>query len=163
MERKGIRPFVKAASLLPGYKFIQAGCWIDNSIETLKANASANVEFLGYISDQQLMKLYERSIIYLQPSLHEGFGMSVAEAMMAGCIPVVTGFGALPEVTGKYAVKIKTLNAEGIMEALESVVDYPYSPLEIQEHIRQTFTIAKRKELLNQCLNTLLEKPHDVS
>jgi glycosyltransferase involved in cell wall biosynthesis len=155
MHRKGIKPFAEAAVLMPEYRFLQAGRWIDDSIQTLKQNAPNNLEFLGYVTDQDLTALYQKSKIYLQPSLHEGFGMSVAEAMMAGCIPVVTAIGALPEVTGKFGLVIKSLSVDGILEAIKSLADYPYTPNEISDHIGQNFTIARRKELLNQCLNSL--------
>jgi glycosyltransferase involved in cell wall biosynthesis len=163
LERKGILKFVKVAKLLPEYQFLQAGSWLDDSINDLKSAATSNIELLGYVSDETLTELYKKSKIYLQPSLHEGFGMSVAEAMMAGCIPVVTGFGALPEVTGKFAVVINSLTEEGIKKAIESTVEYPYALSEIQEHIKQNFPISKRKQLLSETLNEIFYKHHDVS
>ena len=50
--------------------------------------------------------------VYVQASLHEGFGMSLAEAMLAGAVPVVTAAGALPEVVGDTGVVIAEANAQ---------------------------------------------------
>ena len=43
--------------------------------------------------ESELTTLYAEDSVYVQPSLHEGFGLSVAEAMSAGCVPVVTSAG----------------------------------------------------------------------
>jgi glycosyltransferase involved in cell wall biosynthesis len=60
--------------------------------------------------------------VYVQASRHEGFGLSLAEAMLAGCVPVVTDVGALPEVVGDVGVTIAepspALIAEGVERAL---------------------------------------------
>ena len=96
--RKGLLPFVKAAAYLPNTRFMLIGKWYDDGIEELRRVASDNVEFAGFVSDEHLLGLYQRASVYVQASLHEGFGMSVAEAMVGGCIPVVTRVGSLPEV-----------------------------------------------------------------
>ena len=102
--RKGLRPFVRAAAHLPEARFVLVGKWYDDSIEELRRLAPANVEFAGFVPDERLFGLYRRASVYVQASLHEGFGMSVAEAMMAGCVPVVTRAGALPEVVGDAGI-----------------------------------------------------------
>ena len=59
----------------------------------------------------------------MQASLHEGFGLSLAEAMLAGAVPVVTSAGALPEVVGDTGVTIAEPTpaavAGGVRAALE--------------------------------------------
>ena len=104
LSRKGIESFVRAAALLPDVRFVVVGKWLDASIERLRSLATPNVEFTGWVDDCKLMEYYRRASVYVQVSRHEGFGMSVAEAMLAGCIPVVTGAGALPEVVGDCGI-----------------------------------------------------------
>jgi glycosyltransferase involved in cell wall biosynthesis len=123
LERKGLRAFVEAAALLPDVEFVLVGQHLDDAGERLRALAGANVRLAGRVSDEELDDLYRRASVYVQASLHEGFGMAVAEAMLAGCIPVVTRAGALPEVVGDAGVWIEDGDpksiAEGARRALE--------------------------------------------
>jgi glycosyltransferase involved in cell wall biosynthesis len=104
LSRKGIEAFVRAAAFLPYVRFVVVGKWLDQSIKKLQSLASSNVEFTGWIDDLKLIDFYRRASVYVQVSRHEAFGMTVAEAMLAGCIPVVSNAGALPEVVGNCGV-----------------------------------------------------------
>lgn len=132
--RKGIEPFVRAAALLPHVRFVVAGRWKDQSIEGLRSLATSNVEFTGWLNDVTLMEYLRRASVYVQVSRHEGFGMSVAEAMLAGCIPVVTAAGALPEVVGNCGVYCPSQEpasvAAAIRKALESTEEARYKARE---------------------------------
>jgi glycosyltransferase involved in cell wall biosynthesis len=123
LERKGLRPFVEAAALLPDVEFVVAGKWTDDAGAELEALAGPNVRFTGELSDAELDGLYRSASVYVQASRHEGFGMAVAEAMLAGCVPVVTAAGALPEVVGDAGIVVASVEpaavAEGVRRALE--------------------------------------------
>jgi glycosyltransferase involved in cell wall biosynthesis len=123
LERKGHRPFVAAAALLPDVEFVLAGRWSGDAIEELRTEAGPNVTFTGYLDDEALDSYFRRAAVYVQPSQHEGFGLSVAEAMLARCVPVVTDAGALVEVVGEAGIVITApeaeLVAEGVRRALE--------------------------------------------
>ena len=122
LRRKGHLPFIRAAALLPDVKFVLAGKWRDDAIDVLRSEAGSNVAFTGFLEDSQLDSLLRRAAVYVQASRHEGFGLSLAEGMLAGCVPVVSEAGALPEVVGDVGVTIadSTPNhvAEGIVRAL---------------------------------------------
>jgi glycosyltransferase involved in cell wall biosynthesis len=123
LERKGLRPFVRAAAGLPDVEFVLAGSWRDDAIDDLRRDAGANVRFTGFLADDELDALFRRAAVYVQASRHEGFGLSLAEAMLAGCVPVVTDAGALPEVVGDIGVTIAepdpALIAQGVERALQ--------------------------------------------
>lgn len=105
--RKGLEPFVRVAAELPDVPFVVAGRFEDDgAAERLRALAGPNVELTGWIADDELGRRYAAARVYVQASLHEGFGMSVAEAMLAGCVPVVVAAGALPEVVGDAGVVV---------------------------------------------------------
>lgn len=120
LEHKGHRPFVDAAALLPDVKFVFVGRWVhDDAIDALRARAPTNVVFTGFLPQAELNDYLRRTAVYVQASRHEGFGMAVAEAMLAGCIPVVTDTTAMPEVVGDAAVKISSPTADQIAEGIE--------------------------------------------
>ena len=122
LERKGLRPFVEAAAHLPDVEFVVAGRPVDDAADELRARGASNVRLTGDLGDEELDALYRRASVYVQPSRHEGFGMAVAEAMLAGCIPVVTAAGALPEVVGDTGVVVDSADpaavAAGVGRAL---------------------------------------------
>ncbi len=120
--QKGHQPFVEAARHLPDVRFVFVGKWHDDAIEHLRGLAPENVEFTGWLSDEQLQEMYRRASVYVQASRHEGFGLAVAEAMLAGCVPVVTNVTAMPEVVDGAGVLIPSQDpatvAEGVRRAL---------------------------------------------
>jgi glycosyltransferase involved in cell wall biosynthesis len=114
---------VDAARLLPDVRFTFVGKWLDDSIDALRARAGENVHFTGWLSDDDLHAAYRRAAVYVQASRHEGFGLAVAEAMLAGCVPVVMNVTAMPEVVGDAGVLIESQDpaevADGVRRALE--------------------------------------------
>jgi glycosyltransferase involved in cell wall biosynthesis len=83
------------------------------------------IDITGYVSTSALEQLYARASIFAFPSLDEGFGMPVLEAMARG-IPVVTSNrSALPEVAGDAAVLVDPESTEQITEALARLADDP--------------------------------------
>ncbi|HEX9005685.1 MAG TPA: glycosyltransferase family 4 protein [Bacteroidota bacterium] len=118
LRRKGLEPFVRAAALLPSFTFVVAGPWMDGTIGRLRAISSPNVTFTGRISEEELDELYRRAAVYVQPSVHEGFGLSVAEAMLRECVPVTTRAGALPEVVGDCGVALDSTDPEAVARGI---------------------------------------------
>ncbi len=100
LRLKGLLDFREAARLAPSLRWIVAGPGEKEAVETLLAGAPPNLEYAGELDGKALTVLYGKARFYLQLSRVEGFGMALAEAMSAGCVPVTTGAGAMPEVTG---------------------------------------------------------------
>jgi len=148
--RKGIEPFLAAGNLLPSYQFMHGGAWKDKSIERLRKYESSNVQIRGFVSEIELQSQYAVSKVYVQPSLHEAFGMSVVEAMMMGCIPVVSAYGALPEVVAEYGIILKDNSPEAIVQGIRKSESFTYSPEQIRLFVTERYSMEQRKEgLLN--------------
>jgi glycosyltransferase involved in cell wall biosynthesis len=124
LMQKGHQPFVEAARELPEVRFKFVGKAHDDAIDHLRSLAPPNVEFTGWVSDEDLEDLYRRASVYVQASRHEGFGLAVAEAMLAGCVPVVMDVTAMPEVVDGAGVLVSSQDpeevADGIRRALEA-------------------------------------------
>jgi glycosyltransferase involved in cell wall biosynthesis len=149
LERKGHRAFVETAALLPDVEFVLAGKWGDDAAEELRAKAGPNVRLTGWVTDEELDALYASASVYVQPSAHEGFGLSVAEGMLAGCIPVVSDRGALPEVVGDAGVVVAGREApetaEGVRRALAlGAADGGAAGARARERVLDEFPLSAR-------------------
>ena len=155
--RKGLLPFVLSAAYLPDVNFIQVGRWFDDSINSLKDAAGTNVEFTGFVADEELEDLYARSAVYVQASLHEGFGMSVAEAMLAGCIPVVTRNGSLPEVVGDTGVYCASNEPTELATAIRQALTMNGNArVKTRERVINKFSLEKREKSLVRLINQVM-------
>jgi glycosyltransferase involved in cell wall biosynthesis len=155
--QKGQLPFVEAAAQVADARFVLVGKWLDDSVEELRKAASDNVEFTGWVSDDELRDWYLRSTAYVQASRHEGFGLAVAEAMLAGCVPVVLDATAMPEVVGDAGVLLRTQDprevADGVRRALELG---PQAGRRARARILSEFPLERRRERLLQVVEEAL-------
>jgi glycosyltransferase involved in cell wall biosynthesis len=149
LVQKGQIPFVEAAGHLPDVRFVLVGKWLDGSVQLLRERAGANVELTGWASDEELLDWYRRASVYVQASRHEGFGLAVAEAMLAGCVPVVLEVTAMPEVVGDAGIYVSSQDpvevADGVRRALELG---PEGGRRARERILTAFPLHRRGDEL---------------
>lgn len=81
-----------------------------------------NVRWLGYVDEKDLPGLYSTAQAYILPSLYEGFGLSVLEAMACGTPVIVANSGALPEVAAESALYFDPHSVASIAQAIESIL-----------------------------------------
>jgi glycosyltransferase involved in cell wall biosynthesis len=149
LEQKGHRPFVAAARELPDVRFVFVGKWHDDAIDELRAIAGDNVEFTGWLSDEELRERYRQAAAYVQASRHEGFGLAIAEAMLAGCVPVVMDVTAMPEVVGDTGVLISSQEPEEVAGGVRRALELgPEAGRRARERILREFPLEGRKEAL---------------
>lgn len=82
-----------------------------------------SVRFLGGVSNEVLMELFRRSIVFVFPSLLEGFGLPPLEAMGAGVPVIASNAPAIPEVCGDAAKYFEPENAKDLHDAILSLLN----------------------------------------
>lgn len=83
-----------------------------------RAGVAERVRFAGWIDDAELEGLYRTAVVFAYPSLLEGFGLPVLEAMRRGVAVACSGTSALPEVAGNAAEYFDPLDVPSIAAAL---------------------------------------------
>ena len=90
-----------------------------------RSPARGRIELTGYVPDSRLGELYDRAAVFAFPSLDEGFGMPVLEAMARG-VPVLTSNrSALPEAAGDAALLVDPFRTDEIREGLRRLIAEP--------------------------------------
>lgn len=86
-------------------------------------NLTDSVIFTGHITDAQMSFVYQHASILVFPSLLEGFGFPVLEAMSCGLPVVTSNNGSLAELSGEAAILVDPLDIEEIAKAMKKIVD----------------------------------------
>jgi len=156
LSRKGLEAFVRAAALLPDARFVVIGAWMDGAIGHLRAIATRNVSFTGRVPHADKVGWMARAAVVVQASRHEAFGLSLAEGMLCGAVPVVTDAGALPWVAGGTGVVVATQEpadvARGIARALALGPD---AGAAARTRVLREFTSDLRREGLARVLDSV--------
>ncbi|MCS7061002.1 MAG: glycosyltransferase family 1 protein [Anaerolineae bacterium] len=80
---------------------------------------SGLVRFLGYVDDADLPALYSMATVFVMPSVYEGFGLPVLEAMACGAPVICSNAASLPEVAGDAALLVAPIDVAGWAKALQ--------------------------------------------
>ena len=114
-------------SLRRHYPLLIAGMpgWGGEQLEGSLRNAlaSGQVRLLGYQPDQTLAELLAGARLLLFPSLYEGFGLPVLEAMASGTPVVLSNRASLPEVAGDAGLYIEAEDTQGCASALQHLIE----------------------------------------
>lgn len=120
-----------------------------------------NIKLLGRVDDESLEKEYETSYGFVFPSLHEGYGMVLVEAMRYG-LPVVTfNNSAMPFTVkdGYNGILVENMNCEQMADAIQKLVEYKSYYAELQknayDYVRGIQTQHKMREEMNEFVNEL--------
>ena len=122
-KRKNIARLVEAFEILaPPWRLVLAGSHGFGAAEILarieESPARDRIRVTGYVSERDLAGWYARATVFAFPSLDEGFGMPVLEAMAAGVPVIASNRSALPEVAGDAAVLVDPYDSEALRQAL---------------------------------------------
>ena len=124
-RRKNQLTALKAIDRLPGLLLVCAGAIHDEAMGA-RLDASANCRLLGRVSEAERDLLYRNAEALLFPSLYEGFGLPVLEAMRHGLPVVATRTSSLPEVGGEAAIYVLDAgDSEAMADAIRRIREDP--------------------------------------
>jgi glycosyltransferase involved in cell wall biosynthesis len=142
---KGIDLIIEFAKNQPSSKITIVGT---HSIHLEKLD---NVNYIPFISQTELLDIYNHHKYYLQLSLSEGLPNSLCEAMLSGCIPIGSANSSIPEIIGKKDNIVSRKSLSKLNETIRKLQtnqlnDKPY----FRERIISNYPLEKRKEQFEQ-------------
>ena len=142
---KGVDLLCEVTSSFPNCKFFLAG--IDN-IDSLKI--PKNVICLGRLNPKQLREYYSKSRFYLQLSNTEGFGVSLCEAMLCECIPIVSSVNMLPEIVGDTGFILEARDSSMLSGLINDAIscNFDLFSKKARLKIKDNYYMQKRKSSL---------------
>ncbi|MFC1617991.1 glycosyltransferase family 4 protein [Patescibacteria group bacterium] len=96
--------------------------WQEIFSEIKRLNLQASVRYLDYVPAKNMPGLYQNAQAFVFPSLYEGFGIPVLEAMQYGCPVVTSNVSSLPEVAGDAAVLVNPRSTDAIARGIEQAL-----------------------------------------
>ena len=98
--------------------------WLYESIlkAPKKFGMEERVKFLSFVPDADLPSLYAQAQCFALPSLYEGFGLPVLEAMAVGCPVVVSNTSSLPEIAGKAGIYVDPQDVDSVAKGLAKAI-----------------------------------------
>ncbi|MFJ7498561.1 glycosyltransferase family 4 protein [Serratia grimesii] len=111
-----------------GVKLKIIGGWNKNFSNTeldtvIKPDESSEIEFLGRVSDDELIDLYSNALVFIFPSFYEGFGIPPLEAQACGCPVASSNRASLPEVLTDSVLYFSPDNEVEIINAMELLIN----------------------------------------
>jgi glycosyltransferase involved in cell wall biosynthesis len=149
---KGVDLLIEVARCSPDLKFAVIGL-SPGMIPDLPQNMVVHAE----VPPTELVNWYQRSVCYAQISMSEGFGCALAEAMLCGCIPIVSNVGAMPRIIGDAGQIIRSRSKKAVVRAIRrAMADASIKgSLAARLRIVEEFSLEQRR----QGLIHLLELP----
>lgn len=92
-----------------------------------------HIDWIGYVSPQDLIREYQQADVFVLPSRYEGFGLTVLEAMASGTPVICSNTSSLPEVTGDAALLIDPDSIDDLTNALSRVLTTPALAADLRE------------------------------
>lgn len=92
-----------------------------------------DVRFLEFVDDPELISLYRHAVFFILPSLYEGFGLPILEAMQHGCPVITSNISSMPEAGGDAALYVDPTNTDDIAEKMQLLMH----DKKLQEEMRE--------------------------
>ncbi len=120
-ERKNTKRLIEAVQKVKGkrLKLVVVGGAKDSNFE------DRGVVYTGFITDDELIAFYSGAKALVYPSLHEGFGLPLVQAMACSCPVVTSDLGSMKEVVGGAGILVDPYDINAIAMGIEKAVDGP--------------------------------------
>ncbi len=152
-ERKNVKRLIDAAKKY-NFKLILGGklrnkeevdllnSWMDNN---------TNIEYHGYLSNEEKISLYSRAKVFALPSTNEGVGIVALDAAAMGCDVVVTNLGGPKEYYSDMAIAVDPYSVDDIGKSIKKIIDGETFQPKLLEHIKNNYSLMSvSKKLLNK-------------
>ncbi len=151
-----IKAFESISDKYPDLKLVLVGGM--GNEDRVKITKHPNIIFTGYIQDEEIPELYKNTMIYVSPSLYEGFGIPIIEAQYTGCPLLCSDIPVFHDIAGNGAEFTKT-DSESISEKLEFLINNPSRRKDLTELEKEN---VKRFDIENvtEQLKNVLDKAY---
>lgn len=95
----------------------------DLSLVQKLAKENSNIIRLGFVSSEDLVALYNAATLFVMPSIYEGFGLPILEAMNCGCPVVASKGGSLAEIVGDAGLFVDSYDLDSISKGIKAVFE----------------------------------------
>ena len=117
-----VEAFALVAATIPSAQLVIVGkAQLDSSAvyrAVKRLNLEKHVVFTDYVSNQELVLFYQAAKLFVYPSIYEGFGLPILEAMACGTPVVASNTSSMPEVAGGAALCVNPLVSEELAQAM---------------------------------------------
>jgi glycosyltransferase involved in cell wall biosynthesis len=151
-----VQAFASIATVDSEIQLVVAGAkgWMcDQLMEDIVAlGLSARVNFLGFIPESDKASIISAAMVFAYPSLYEGFGLPVLEALACGTPTVTSRVSAIPEIVGNAALLIDPANTQELADALHRLL--------FDADLREQLRVASRKQAAQFTWETAARKTY---
>lgn len=135
-------PLVMVGEALVNENIDSSNPWNMDLILTQRlAKKNKNIFRLGFVPSEDLVTLYNLANLFVMPSIYEGFGLPVLEAMSCGCPVVASKSGSLAEVMGDAGRQVEPNDIDSISEGIKEVFNDP----NLQRELSQRGMVQSKK------------------
>jgi len=116
-----------------------------------------NIDILGFVSDEELVSLYNRAKVFALPSLNEGVGLVALEAAIHGCNIVITNLGGPKEYYEKgLAQLVNPYDIDDIGQAVLRALEDNTSQPQLRDSLIQKYNVSACVNKLVECYQSIL-------
>lgn len=115
-------PLIMIGKALTEKNFDKSNPWNQDMVKVQRMiKEDKNIICPGFVPTEDLVMFYNKATVFVMPSLYEGFGLPVLEAMSCGCPVIISQEGSLPEIAGSAAFYVDAYDEKNISKGIKEV------------------------------------------